>query len=94
MRIINLRKPVQKHDEEIISVKAPLGASGVELSRATLNMRCEPLDITAFQRDVSTNLRSKVFTSAQALQKHAYIQKYGVIKTASHAKAIWTQASL
>lgn len=51
-------------------------------------------NITAFQRDVSTNLRSKVFTSAQALQKHAYIQKYGVIKTASHAKAIWTQASL
>lgn len=51
MRIINLLKPVQKHDEEIISVKAPLGPSGVVLSRATLNMRCEPLDVTAFQRE-------------------------------------------
>lgn len=50
MRIINLVKFIQKHGEEIISVKASLRASGVAVSFMTLNMRCGPLDITASQK--------------------------------------------
>lgn len=45
---------------------------------------CHRSKIISFQRDLGTNQRSEVFTSsAQPLQKHPYIQKYGVIKTAN-----------